>query len=198
MTGAQLSSFAVLIAASAVVIVALMLGVPVVARVLFRDRMEAVRDDCVDALIEGRLQRDDSVRLFIESADQTAKSARLLTLPRAFAMSMAYTKLGVSKAPDKKSYCELSPGERKLMHDLEGRRRTAILSYAIWGSPAGWALAPFLRMAARKEGQTGQIAKSRDALPKITSEAAMSEEQCASPAPAPVRWVHGASRVPQS
>lgn len=194
-TGAALGSFIILIAASAIVIVLVLTGGPALARLLVRHRLEAIRDDCVDAVLDGWLQRDESVDHFIRSVERTARCARRVTLLRSLAMYIAIVKLQVSRAefPTAPSYCDLNPAERKFMHGLEKRQLDALWSYLTWGSPMGWAIAPLLIAINRRVRRTAKVATPKDALPCLTRDAALCNEQ--SESPATVQWVNGSHHL---
>jgi len=189
-TGAQIESFVTLIAASAVVIILVFVGVPRLARLLFRHRMESIRDDGVNEILDGRLRREPPVDMFLETVDHAAEHARWVTFARSAAILLALKDLGVedpSEVARAPSYCELESGERKIMHDLEERTYAAFRSYMIWGSPLGWAIAPVALIASRLHPES-KLAKTEDALPALARDA-MSGDQGSHPKTA--RWAAG-------
>lgn len=190
-TSSGVGSFVSLIAAAALVIILILIGIPSLARILLRYRLDTLRDDCVDAILDGKLPRDSSVQSFIRSVERIGPRARLLTLSRAIAMYLAFVKLGtpVSDLTIAPSYHHLTSDERKLMSDFDSRRQAALWSYLIWGSPMGWAIAPVLLVINRRVSPSSPVAKPEDALPKLTREAALCAEQ--SPNSATVEWMCG-------
>jgi hypothetical protein len=188
-TSAELGAFASLIAASGLVIFLILVGVPAVARLLFRYRLETVRDDCVDAVLDGQLPSDPSVKAFVGSVDRLATRARDLTLPRAVAMYITFLRFGVPEnaLPEPACYRELEPAQHKLMDEFERRRGAALWSYLTWGSLMGWVLAPALVAIAHRVSPVGRFVKPADALPKLTRDAVLCSDQSSSPLA--VEWV---------
>lgn len=193
MTSAQLGSLVTLVTASAVVIILVLFGTPRLARLLFRHRLESIRDDCVDAILDDRLRREPPVDSFLGLVDYAAEHARWLTLPRALAMYAAYAGLGVdvTELAAIPSYCELEPAERKIMHDLDSRCQAAFWSYMTWGSPFGWVIG-LLTLIARRVHPGSKFAKTENALPTITREAMCSER---SAYPAAAQWASGSRHL---
>jgi hypothetical protein len=172
MTSAQAQSFATLITALAVVLTIVLAWAPKLARLLFRHRLDAIRDEGVDAILDGRLRQEPPVDAFLQAVDQGRKYARWLTLARNVAILSAPADLGVDDpivmhSPN--SSWELDGHERKIMHGLEQRIADAFRSYLIWGSPLGWALAPIALIASRTR-PGGELAKAEDALPALARE----------------------------
>jgi hypothetical protein len=195
-TSTELGVFATLIATSAVVIVLILTGVPRLARLLFRQRLETIRDDLVDAVLDGRLPREASLQSFIKSLDQVGDQARLLTLPRAIAMYLALVKLRVPNATlgPVDSFGSLESDERRLMHEFEKRRQSALWSYLTWGSPLGWAMAPLLVAITRHIHPVGKLADAEEALPRLTDEAVLYGGDETS-SPGAVGWIRGARHL---
>jgi hypothetical protein len=172
-TSAQAESFWALIAASVVMLALVLTGCPGLARLQFRRRLESIRGDGVNAVLDGRLSREEPVPTFLRSLDLIAVHARWITLARGVALASGLRDLGVGDPDDlapAPGYCHLPAGERQIMHDLETRVETAFRSYLIWGSPAGWATAPLVILASRiRPG--GKIARTENALPVVAREA---------------------------
>jgi hypothetical protein len=171
MARTQVESFATVITALAVVIVLILTGVPLLARLLFRRRLEAIRDDGVDALLDGHLRQEPPVENFLSAVDRAGRYARWMTLARSAAILRAFVDLGCD--PDEmlapETYSELTEPERAIVAGLEGRVETAFRSYLIWGSPLGWAIAPLVLIASRVRPD-GKLAKTEDALPVLARE----------------------------
>jgi hypothetical protein len=168
----QLESFVTLTATSALVIILVILGGPRLARLLFRQRVESIRDDCMDAILDGRLQRGPLVDRFLAAIEHGAERARWRTLPRIVALYIACVNLGVGRAgpAERPSYAELRPDERDMMHSLETRVEAAYQSYLVWGSPAGWAFGPLVLIAHHIRPR-GKLATTDGTLPALAREA---------------------------
>ena len=167
MTGSQAGSFAVLIGGLIAVAAVAVVGLPCLARMRFRDRLEAIRDDGVDAIIAGRLRQEEPVADFLAAIEVGGDYARWVTFARNVAILTALADLGFEDPRDlypPPSYCELDGGERKIMHSLEERATSAFRSYLIWGSPLGWALAPIAVLTVKARPH-GKVAKAEHALP---------------------------------
>lgn len=177
MTSAQAEWFWALIVACAVVFALVLVGCPRLARLLFQHRLEGIRDDGVDAVLDGRLRRDDPVRTFLKVLELIAAHARWVTLAKGVALVSGLRDLGVDDPADLVSasgYGGLPAGEQQIMNELEARFETAFRSYMIWGSPAGWALAPMVILASWVH-PGGKIARTEYALPVVAREAVRSD-----------------------
>jgi hypothetical protein len=151
MTGTQILTFATLAVACCVVVALVLIGVPRLARLLFRQRLESIRDDCMDAIFDGRLRRAVPVDEFLTAVESTRKRAQWITLPRAIAAYNAYHDLDFNMVDlaTEPSYAGLRPGEERVMRSLEARAESAFKAYLQWGSPAGWILAPLMLIRSR-------------------------------------------------
>ena len=56
LTDAQAATFVTLLAALTCLFLLVILGVPRLARLLFRHRLEVIRDDCMDAILDDQLR----------------------------------------------------------------------------------------------------------------------------------------------
>ena len=171
MTSTQTASFVALIAALVLIYLLAIIGVSRLARLLFRHRLEVIRDDCVDATLEGRLPETPSVRRFLHTVETGAAVSHVLTLPRLFALAQALVDMGVhiEEVALPTCYADLQPVERKIMYQLEERLCCAYKSYLNWGSPASWARRPFISLAGLLR-PSGRTAKAKEALPAVARE----------------------------
>jgi hypothetical protein len=172
-TSAQAHTFWALITASVVMLALVLAGGPRLARLQFRHKMETIRGDGVNAVLDGRLSQEEPVRTFLESLDLIAAHARWMTLARGVALVNGLRDLGVDDPDDvapAPEHCDLPAGERRIMDELQARVETAFRSYLIWGSPAGWAAAPLVILASRVH-PAGKIARTENALPVVAREA---------------------------
>jgi hypothetical protein len=179
--------FWVLIATCTTIVALVLTGCPRLARLLFRHRLECIRDDGVDAVLDGRLRQSEPVRTFLRAMDLIATHARWVTLARGVALVSGLRDLGANPGAQAAA-CDcrgLPAGERQIMAELEARVEAAFRSYLIWGSPAGWVITPLVTLAGRVR-PGGKIAKTEDALPVIAREAVRAD-----PAnyPKTARWV---------
>lgn len=194
MTSSDVGSFVSLIMASALVITLILVGIPGIARIVFHFRVEAVRDECMDAILAGRLRPEPSVQSFIRSTEEIGARARRLTLLRAAAVYVALVQLQAPRTvlPEPPSYDDLEPNERALMGNLEERYQNAFWSYLNWGSPIAWLIAPLLRVIGHRIDPASRIVRPRDAVPALTYEAAVGREH--DPISATAQWL-GARHV---
>jgi hypothetical protein len=177
MTSSQAASFATIIVALATILALVLTGAPCLARMWFRHRLEAIRDDGVDAILNGQLRQEFPVSDFLHALELGGKGARWLTIARSVAVVAALADCDVDDPRNMvkgRSHCDLEPGERKVIHGLEERAAAAWRSYLIWGSPLGWALAPLASVAARYRPH-GKVARTEDALPAAAREAMCAE-----------------------
>jgi hypothetical protein len=146
MTGAQLAVFATLIAVVIGVWLTLFYLLPGNARSRFQYRAAVLRDECLDALLDGQLRRSAPVESFIARASAMAARPNAFTLTKALAAHLAMKELNcdAAKAP---TYASLEPDERKLLHLWDEQLHAALGERLIRGSAFGWLLwaaRPFL------------------------------------------------------
>jgi hypothetical protein len=170
-SSAQIAVAATLAIAIAALFLLIILGIPLMARLLFTKRMEIIRDDCVDAILNDKLRETQSVERFIRVVETGTEISRRLTLPRIFAVARAAVDIGIdiksmTRAP---KYTDLVPSERHLMQELDSRLCAAYVSYLTWGSPAALILKPFLAIASRVH-HNSEMVKAEDALPAVARE----------------------------
>lgn len=148
MTGSDIGSFVSLIAACVIVLTLIVTGIPYLARVLFRHRVEVLRDECVDAIFDGKLRPEASVKSFIRSTENIGPRARRLTLLRALVTYVALVRLQTPRSvlPPPPSYPDLGPDEQLIMGALDKRYQDAFRSYLSWGSATAWIVAPLLKV----------------------------------------------------
>jgi hypothetical protein len=144
LTSAQTVTLGALTGSLLILFMLAVIGVPRLARLIFLHRLEVIRDDCIDAILEDRLKEAASVSRFLQVAETGANVPHFLTLPRLFALSRAMVDAGidVDKVAPPPSYSDLQPGERQLMRELDERMCAAYKAYLNWGSPASWILRP--------------------------------------------------------
>ena len=173
MTSGQEESFWALIITVCVLLALVLVGGPSLARLLFRSKLEGIRDDGVDAVLDGRLRQEAPISAFLGVVDDMARHARWVTLARGVALVNGLRDLGVDdpgEIASKPRYDDLPCGERTIVRDLEIRVQAALRSYLIWGSPAGWAIAPLVVLASHiRPG--GKFARTEESLPVVAHEA---------------------------
>jgi hypothetical protein len=136
-------------------------GIPALVRLLFRYRLESIRDDTVDAILDGRLQPGIPVTTFVHTIDHAMDHARLLTFARGRAVIRALRDFGItgpSEFVNSPSFCELDQDERKIMHALQDRTNRVVRSYILYGTPMAWLLAP-TGMIARLVQSRGKLGR---------------------------------------
>jgi hypothetical protein len=170
-TGADVGSFVSIVAASVLVMALIVTGIPALARVLFRHRVEALRDECVDAILDGKLRPEPTVESFIRSTEQIGSRARRLTLLRAITMYIALVRLQTPRSvlPAQATYSDLEPDEARIFSDLERRYKDAFWSYLSWGSATAWIIAPLLKVIFRRVNPKADVATEREVLPMVLS-----------------------------
>jgi hypothetical protein len=146
MTGTQAATFVVLLGALMVLSLIVVIGVPVVTRLLLRYRLEVIRDACVDAVLAGKLRNLPSVQQFIAATESNAARPRPLSLPRVIAAYLAMQSLGIDVRDMSRSplHPELDQDEQQIMDGLEDRLCAAYRSYLKWGTPMSWLLRPLI------------------------------------------------------
>lgn len=171
MTSAQVTAFVTLVLAIIALFVLVIRGVPQIARLLFLRRIEVIRDECMDAVLDGRLRETRSVGRFLKAIDVGADIAPHVTLARMFAVARAMVDTGRDTGSMARSprFSDLSPAEREFMHTLDERLYRAYISYLTWGSPAALVLKPYLVLAGRFR-RGGRIVKAEDAMPAVARE----------------------------
>jgi hypothetical protein len=171
MTGSDIGSFVSLIAACVIVFAVIIVGIPYLVRVLFRHRVEVLRDECVDAIFDGKLRPEASVKSFIRSTENIGSRARRLTLLRALVAYVALVRLQTPRSvlPTRASYSDLEPREATILSDLEKRYDDAFWSYLSWGSATAWLIAPLLKVIFRRVNPKADAATEREVLPMVLS-----------------------------
>ena len=139
MTGAQPAMFATLVATVVGVWVTLFYLLPLAARARFEYRATVLRDEALDAVLDGRLRRMEPVESFLARASAMAAHPELFTLTRALAAHRAMAELGCEKEKPP-SYASLRPEERKLLHRLDEELYRALGQRLVRGSSFGWLL----------------------------------------------------------
>ena len=172
MTSKQAMSLAALGGTLFLLFLLVVVGVPYLARLLFIRRLESIRDDCFDAILQDRLHEDRSIELFIRGVETSAAAPRLLTVPRLLAAARALVDVGVDlqELVLLPGYPDLPAGERRIMGELEERLREAYRCYLNWGSAASWARRPYLWLVSSLRPASA-IAKAREVLPAVAREA---------------------------
>lgn len=189
MTSTQTASFVILITALVLILLLLIIGVPRLARLLFRHRLEIIRDECIDAILDDHLREAPSVRHFLRTVETATQISHYLTLSRLFALAWAMIDSGVdtkTAVTPPASYDDLHRAEREIMRQLDSRLCRAYASYLNWGSPASWPRRPFVALAGLIR-PAGHIAMARKALPAVARETLQDTAARRSPArPIPV------------
>jgi hypothetical protein len=170
-TSAQSAAFAALAIAIVALFVLVITGVPQIARLLFRKRMEVIRDDLVDAILDDKVRETRSVQRFLKAAEAGTNLPRRLTLARIYALAKANVDSGIDmKAVSRRpQFSDLEPAERELMRDLDSRLCRAYVSYLSWASPSALVLNPLLTLIGRVR-RSGETVKAGDALPAVARE----------------------------
>jgi hypothetical protein len=170
-TSTQMVTFLTLVATIVVTILLVVVGVSRLARLLFSQRLETIRDDCVDAILGGDLREVPSVKRFLEATEVGAAQPEILALPRVLAVYRAMVGLGIDmgKVSPPPSYDELEPSERAIMRRLNERLCRAHMSFLTWGSPIGWVRAP-VRWFVTRVLPSSVLAEAIGALPAVARE----------------------------
>jgi hypothetical protein len=147
----QLIALLVSLAALAAVCILAFWGLPSIARELFEYRLQVIRDDCTDALLDGRLSKNEAVILFLWRTDALRRNLRQVTLAKAYLAHLVLRRANLNGLEFPSSQ-DLRPPERFVLEELESRLRDATISLLNWGSPLGWLMAlasPILRPTRR-------------------------------------------------
>lgn len=171
MTSTQTASLAALAGALFLLFMLVIVGIPRLARLLFRYRLEVLRDECMDAILDDRLREAGPARRFLRAVEAGAAVPHLLTMPRLFAIAQALVDAGVdlqelAPPPD---YTDMLPHERRIMDRLDTRLSDAYRSYLDWGSPAIWVRRPCLWLLSWIR-PASDIVKAREVLPAVARE----------------------------
>lgn len=152
MTGAQAGVFAVWVMTSIVLSFLVFMVLPALARTTFRARLDMARDDCMDAVLAGKLAMSRPVEEFLRSLDVLNRVARQLTFLRVALIVTTLHRLNADvTAYQGVSFAELEASERRIMHDLAKKVNVALTRYLMWGSPIGWVIAPLAAYARRQD-----------------------------------------------
>jgi hypothetical protein len=197
-TSAQTATFAALAITIMAVFLLVIIGVPLVARLLYRKRMEVIRDDLVDAILDDKLRETRAVQHLLTAVEASLQAPRRLTLLRIFAIAQAAIDSGtdIEAATRRPRYSDLVPAERELVQELDDRLCRAFTSYMDWGSPSALYLKPLLALTARiRHG--GDIEKAENAMPAVARETLRVEVAQHSP-PVPSHFLLEGRRHPRS
>jgi hypothetical protein len=181
MTDAQEAVFAVMLGTLVALCLIVIVGIPAVTRLMLRLRLEAIRVDCVDAVLCGRLRNLQSVQRFIADTESSAARPRSLSLPRVFAAYVAMTSLGIDARemdlPQRRA--ELDDAESKFMDGLEERLCDAYRSHLKWGTPMSWLLRPVISLLGSDHPNIASV-PAEGPLPAVAREAFQSTDRHAS------------------
>jgi hypothetical protein len=189
----------VMLAGGAVVVFAL-IAVPYLARQAFRARLGEIRDDTVDALLDGRLPRGATADAFLEILAVTAGRLAAASLTDNILAALDYCRQGISRPAARLSpagAAGLRPAEREIMRKLENRACDAYQQFIIWASPVGWLTAPAIlarrRLAPPRPAHAcGQESAARPAAGRPGSPASPARRGPAQPAMAAFTAMMGA------
>jgi hypothetical protein len=175
-THGQIGSFVALLAACVLLILLVILGVPSIARLQFRYRLESIRDDGVDAIIGGEIRQGPAVTRFLAAVGRASRYPGWMSIARNYAVWRALRDVGVDprQVAARPGYSDLRVSEQRLMDGLEARLRAAIRSYLIWGSPLGWACGLALLVLGRQPGS--KLARTDRALPELARKSVSSDQ----------------------
>lgn len=116
---------------------------PAVARIKMIDLLEAVRDECEDAITAGYLPRDECTRELTSNCQAFIDSAKRISLSSIFAMRLAIDPSALRNSlPEPPSFAKLTAPQRRYMHQLEHRITEAVADFLINGSRIWWLLRP--------------------------------------------------------
>jgi hypothetical protein len=136
MTSAQLAMFSTLVAAVIGFWLALFHLFPRAARAKFQYRATVLRDECMDAVLDGRLRRAAPVEAFLDLADAMATRPDFFSLTRAWAVHRTMKRLNWKVQPP--SHDSLKPEERELLDRLDEQLEKAFVQRLVLGSSFGW------------------------------------------------------------
>ncbi len=136
MTGVQAGTLSVLLAGAGAVTVLVLAGGAVLARLWFLARIEAIRDDTVTAILDGKLRQEAAVTALLATLDDLAQPARR---PRITVRAAAWHGQPASQnpAPLCPGYNQLTPAERDIITGLAARTHAATRCYLAFGQPPG-------------------------------------------------------------
>jgi hypothetical protein len=105
----------------------------------------------MDAIFDGKLRPEPTVKSFIRSTEQIGPRARRLTLLRAVTVYIALVRQQTPRSvlPAQVSYPDLEPDEARILSDLERRYQDAFWSYLSWGSATAWIIMPLMKVSFR-------------------------------------------------
>jgi len=157
----------------AITLVLAVWGIRRLAQIAFTSRLEAIRDDCEDAVLDGRLREKQQVKELLSRLDDMMKYGRRVTYARLLALRLAASQVGldiVAEAQTEElSYSGLQPTERRIMHELEERLLQAWVSYVNLSTPLGWAHTVASRIGRRlRPGKPNRRAQA-DSLPTLAA-----------------------------
>jgi hypothetical protein len=139
MTGAQLAMFATLVGAVVCAWLALFYLFPLAARARFQYRATVLRDECSDAVLDGRLRHVAPVQSFLDRADRMAARPDFFSLTNALTLHRTMRKLNWKPEPSKQ-ICDfpLKPEEQELLDRLNRELERAFVHRLVFGSSFGW------------------------------------------------------------
>jgi len=170
-TSTQAATLGSLAASIAVLFILAIVAVPRLARLLFLHRIEVIRDNCLDAILDDRLRETTSVKSFLRLVEMGSELPRLITLPRLLAMSRAMVNVGIdlTEMTPPPPYTDLGPAERTLMLKLDKCMCDAYMAYLNWGSPSSFVLRPLSIFVSRIHPGSA-FAKAEDAVSVVARE----------------------------
>ena len=171
MTGSLTAVLSVLVAIAAVLMAEALLGFSLITRLVLRNRLANIHNECYRAIADGRIRRTAETVDFLASLDRAVSAPGWLRPVRMLATCRAMIDLGT--APACPRHQDLPPAGRRLMFDYERRVAVAFASYLTWATPAGWFRGPG-RLPRGVRGIPA-IRGRRDLLPSATQHALLAE-----------------------
>jgi hypothetical protein len=132
---------------------------PAIARATFVNKMGSIRDEIDDAVYEGVLPEDVCVRKMQALADDMVRHGSSLSVSHALAVRRVFAERGL-KIPDEPSYGNLTPEQRKLMHQFDARIVDIVAHRIVAGSTFAVFLRPALWIARKIPAPKGAASKT--------------------------------------
>lgn len=136
----ELLTFVTWIGVAASVLASLGWVVPLWFRLRFVTRAETLRDETMDQVLDGVLPACDAVYDFVRVQDLFVVYSKQLSLWRLALNTLSLQRVDALGKGIKPSFHELTPAQRKIMHNLEARSEDNLSSFIIHSDPLAWTI----------------------------------------------------------
>lgn len=152
-----------------VLVAVLVVAIPGIQRATLADTLGTIRDEVIDALVTGGVERTTDVDNFVQRLEDIIDDPSPISLSRLLAVAEAVTK-GEIVLPDEIRFDGSLPSERALLCELEDRAVDAMVMFAMRGTPAWLPLLAFAKLfGGASRAEVRETAEAYLAPPRVAN-----------------------------